>query len=164
MNKLAALLLSLAALAAIPTAADAQTPTRVRINVEHTGKALTASGTQVVQRTFTGTTAQKWDMFSVGSMGGSKVAFRYRNVQTGLCLDLETPGSGRALALKPCNSTKFSQHWVRDFSRNVAFLETINRLSALAMSVKGASRLNGAPVVQESAFGQRHQKWSVFGV
>ena len=129
MNKLAATLLSLAALAAIPASANAQSSTTVRITNQNSNKALTASGGSVTQATFTGRTAQKWDMFSVGNVGGSKVAFRYRSRSTGHCLDIDGR-SGRAVVLRPCSTTKFSQQWVRDFAQNTTFLASVNRSAA----------------------------------
>ena len=103
-------------------------------------------------------------MISVGNVGGTKIAFRYRNIASGKCLDIEAPGSGRRLVTRPCVTTKFSQHWVRDFAQNTTFLTTINRSSFLAMSVRDRSKLNSASIVQESNVGGLHQKWSVFGV
>jgi hypothetical protein len=102
-------------------------------------------------------------MTSRGNVGGSKVAFTYRNLATGTCLDIEGPGSGRAIVLRTCSTTKFSQHWVRDFSQNTTFLATVNRSTGLAMSVKNRSRITGASIVQEFNSGGTHQKWSVFG-
>lgn len=164
MNKLSATLLSLAALAAIPATANAQSSTAVRITNQNSNKALTESNGSVVQRSFTGAANQKWAMISVGNVGGSRVAFRYRNSASGKCLDIESPGSGRRLVTRPCVATKFSQHWVRDFAQNTTFLTTINRSSVLAMSVRNRSKLNGASIVQEFDSGGSHQKWSVFGV
>jgi hypothetical protein len=160
--------LSLAALAAIPATADAQTSTAVRINAQHSGKALTAVNGTVQQRPYVGTTNQKWSMISLGNVGGSKVAFRYRNIQTGKCLDLETSpnagGSGTRLALRLCDSNKFTQHWVRDFSTNTTFLQTVNRASGLAMTVANGSTSDFATINQSFPSGLTHQKWSVFGV
>jgi hypothetical protein len=164
MNKLAATLLSLAALAVIPTSANAQSSTSVRITNQNSGKALTVAAGSVTQATFSGRTAQKWDMFSAGSAGGSKVAFRYRSKSTGQCLDIDGQGSGRAVVLRPCSTTKLSQQWVRDFAQNTTFLASINRSSGLAMSVRNRSKLSGASIVQEFNSGGTHQKWSVFGV
>ena len=89
-------------------------------------------------------------MISVGNVGGTKIAFRYRNIASGKCLDIEAPGSGRRLVTRPCVPTKFSQHWVRDFAQNTTFLTTVNRSSFLAMSVRDRSKLNDASIVQES--------------
>jgi hypothetical protein len=167
-RKLGAVLLSIAAVAAIPATASAQTSTTVRINVQHSGKALTSVNGTIQQRPYIGTTNQKWSMISLGSVGGSKVAFRYRNIQTGKCLDLETSpnagGSGTVLAQRLCDSSKFTQHWVRDFSINASFLQTINRASGLAMTVRGGSTSDFATIDQEFPSGLAHQKWSVFGV
>jgi hypothetical protein len=164
MNKLAALLLSLAALAAIPAAANAQSSTAVRITNQNSNKALTVSAGTVTQAPFVGTTNQKWAMISVGNVGGSKVAFRYRNISSGKCLDIDTAGSGRAVVQRPCSTTKLSQQWVRDFAQNTTFLASINRSSGLALSVRNRSTATGAPIVQEFGGGGSHQKWSVFGV
>ena len=165
MNKLAATLLSLAALAAIPASANAQSSTAVRITNQNSSKALTVSrrlGDPV--HLHAARTAQKWDMFSVGNVGGSKVAFRYRSSRRGQCLDIDGQGSGRAVVLRTCSTTKFSQQWVRDFAQNTTFLASVNRSSGLAMSVRNRSKLSGASIVQEFNSGGTHQKWSVFGV
>jgi hypothetical protein len=164
MNKLVTTLLTLAALAAVPATANAQSSTAVKITNQNSNKALSVVAGSVTQATFTGRADQKWAMISVGSAGGSKVAFRYRNISTGRCLDIDAPGSGRAVVLRTCSSTKLSQQWVRDFSQNTTFLPTINRSSGLAMSVSNRSKLNGASIIQEFNFGGTHQKWSVFGV
>jgi hypothetical protein len=164
MNKLAATLLSLAALAAIPATANAQSSTAVKITNQNSNKALTVANGSVTQASFNGGTNQKWAMISVGNVGGSKVAFRYRSISTGKCLDIDGPGSGRAVVLRPCVTGKFSQQWVRDFSQNVTFLATVNRSTGLAMSVRNRSTSNGAPIVQEFGGGGSHQRWSVFGV
>ena len=163
MNKLAATLLSLAALAAIPATANAQSSTTVRITNQNSNKALSVVNGSVVQAPFTNRADQKWAMTSLGNVGGSKVAFTYRSLSTGRCLDIEGPGSGRAIVLRPCSTTKRSQHWVRDFSQNTTFLATVNRSTGLAMSVKNRSRITGAAIVQEFNSGGTHQKWSVFG-
>jgi hypothetical protein len=138
----------------------------VRRDRWHSGKARTAiPGGNVAQRPFTGRLTQRWDMFSVGSVGGSKVAFRYRNKSTGTCLDLsnESGGSGTPLKLLPCNAAKRSQHWVRDFSINSAFLQTVNRASGLAMTVRNRSVSNFATIDQSFPGNLPHQRWSVFG-
>src|SRR3712207_6419957 len=140
-RKLGAVVLSLAAVAAIPATAPAQTSTAVRINAQHSGKALTSVNGTIQQRPYVGTTNQKWSMISLGNVGGSKVAFRYRNIQTGKCLDVETSpkagGSGTRVVQRLCNSSLQTQHWVRDFSVNATFLPTINRASSLALTVRG---------------------------
>ncbi len=162
MNKLVATLLSLTALAAIPATANAQSSTTVRITNQNS-KALSVVNGSVVQAPFTNRADQKWAMTSLGNVGGSKVAFTYRSLSTGRCLDIEGPGSGRAIVLRPCSTTKRSQHWVRDFAQNTTFLATVNRSTGLAMSVKNRSRITGAAIVQEFNSGGTHQKWSVFG-
>jgi hypothetical protein len=62
-----------------------------------------------------------------------------------------------------CESSKFTQHWVRDFSINASFLQTINRPSGLAMTVRGGST-DFATIDQDFPSGLAHQKGSVFGV
>ena len=111
----------------------------MRITNQNSNKALSVVNGSVVQATFTNRAAQKWAMTSLGNVGGSKVAFSYRSLSTGHCLDIEGPGSGRAIVLRPCSTTKLSQHWVRDFAQNTTFLATVNRSSGLAMSVKNRS-------------------------
>ena len=117
----------------------------------------------MAQSTFTGRTDQKWDMYSVGNVGGSKVAFTLPQPVDGPCLDIDGQGSGRAVVLRPCSTTKLSQQWVRDFTQNTTFLASVNRSSGLAMSVRNRSKLSGASIVQEFNSGGTHQKWSVFG-
>jgi len=141
----------------------------VRINAQHSGKALTSVNGTIQQRPYIGTTNQKWSMISLGNVGGSKVAFRYRNIQTGKCLDLQTSpnagGSGTVLAQRLCDSSTFTQHWVRDFSINASFLQT-NQPRQRPRDDRSRRVDVGLRDDRPGALpsGLAHQKWSVFGV
>ena len=160
------LIAGLVTLAAAAAPASSQAAdTMVKIGNQSSGKVLSVEGhttterAHVIHETFTGDRSQKWLMRQVATFPGTaKIAFEYRNVRSGKCLDLETaPGTtGTRLVQKTCVNS-LSQQWIRDFSINTTFLRIQNRRSSM-FATAASSHITQQPLTNSST-----QFWSVFG-
>jgi hypothetical protein len=167
MNSSRLFIAGLAALAAatVAPATSHAADTLVKIGNQGSGKVLAVEGhnsterAHVIHETFTGDRSQKWRMRQVATFPGtSKIAFEYRNLRSGKCLDLETsPGTnGTRLVQKSC-SNALSQQWIRDFSVNATFLRIENRRTSMFATTSGIH------VVQRPLANSSTQFWSVLG-
>jgi hypothetical protein len=156
----------LIALAAAAAPASSQAAdTMVKIGSQSSGKVLSVEShspserAHVIQESFSGDRSQKWFMRQVATFPGTtKIAFEYRNVRSGKCLDLETsPGTNGTLLVQKTCSNALSQQWIRDFAVNTTFLRIQNRRSS--MFATGSS----SHVVQRPQANASNQFWSVFG-
>ena len=154
-------LVTLAA-AAAPASSQAA-DTMVKITNQNSGKVMSVEGhstaerAHVIQETFTGDRSQKWFMRQVASLPGTKIAFEYRNVRSGKCLDVDTTSNGAQLVQKTCVNS-LSQQWIRDFAVNTAFLRIQNRRSSMFAAAPSGSHILQRPQINSST-----QFWSVFG-
>lgn len=104
----------------------------------------TASGTAVVQTPCNTTDATLWQAEIVdkeGSGTAGRAFTRYRNVQTGMCLDLQTNMStdGMPIVQRACSSATTQQWYPGSINNSFGFYSMVNRLTGKCVDAGGTS-------------------------
>ncbi|RPE28552.1 RICIN domain-containing protein [Kitasatospora cineracea] len=139
-----------AAAATVPTGR-----TRLLVN-DHSGLALAASGTAVVQHTPNTTdTTQQWNFTRLAGTYDSTAAYRITNAKSGKALSV----AGGALSLVSAGSST-QQQWLLSTTGD-GHDTLVNKAGGLLLDVSNQSTADGAPVGAWTPTGGGNQSWAI---